>query len=97
MGLTQSEKFKEYIEFSRYIGHMQTVYKFPNGYGASVIEIYYYEEDYIEVAVVYFDDDGKYHLDYSTPITDDVIGGLDEEGRDKVLQQIFDLENQEEE
>lgn len=76
---------------------MQTVYKFPNGYGASVIEIYYYEEDYIEVAVVYFDDDGKYHLDYSTPITDDVIGGLDEEGRDKVLQQIFDLENQEEE
>lgn len=96
MGLTQSEKFKEYIEFSRYIGHMQTVYKFPNGYGASAIEIFYYEEDYIEVAVVYFDDDGKYHLDYSTSITDDVIGGLDEESRDKVLQQIFDLENQEE-
>lgn len=92
MGLTQSEKFKEYIEFSRYIRHMQTVYKFPNGYGASVIEIYYYEEDYIEIAVVYFDDEGKYHLDYSTPITDDVIGGLDEESRDEVLQQIFDLE-----
>ena len=97
MGLTQSEKFKEYIEFSRYIGHMQTVYKFPNGYGASVIEIYYYEEDYIEVAVVKFDENGEYRLDYSTPITDDVICGLDEEGRDKVLQQIFDLENQEEE
>ena len=97
MGLTQSEKFKEYIEFSRYIGHMQTVYKFPNGYGASVIEIYYLEEDYIEVAVVKFDENGKYHLDFSTPITDDVIGVLDEEGRDKVLQQIFDLENQEEE
>ena len=97
MGLTQSEKFKEYIEFSRYIGHMQTVYKFPNGYGASVIEIYYFEEDYIEVAVVKFDENGKYHLDFSTPITDDVIGVLDEEGRDKVLQQIFDLENQEEE
>ena len=92
MGLTQSEKFKEYIEFSRYIGHMQTVYKFPNGYGASVIEIYYFEEDCIEVAVVKFDENGKYHLDFSTPITDDVIGGLDEEGRDKVLQQIFDLE-----
>ena len=97
MGLTQSEKFKEYIEFSRYIGHMQTVYKFPNGYGASVIEIYYFEEDCIEVAVVKFDGNGKYHLDFSTPITDDVIGVLDEEGRDKVLQQIFDLENQEEE
>lgn len=92
MGLTQSEKFKEYIEFSRYIGHMQTVYKFPNGYGASVIEIYYFEEDYIEVAVVKFDENGKYHLDFSTPITDDVIGGLDEESRDSVLQQILDLE-----
>ena len=97
MGLTKSEKFKEYIEFSRYIGHMQTVYKFPNGYGASVIEIYYFEEDYIEVAVVKFDENGEYHLDFSTPITDDVIGGLDEEGRDKVLQKIFDLKNQEEE
>lgn len=97
MGLTQSEKFKEYIEFSRYIGHMQTVYKFPNGYGASVIEIYYLEEDYIEVAVVKFDENGKYHLDFSTPITDDVIGVLDEEGRDKVLQQIFDLEKLKEE
>lgn len=92
MGLTQSEKFKEYIEFSRYIRHMQTVYKFPNGYGASVIEIYYFEEDYIEVAVVKFDENGKYHLDFSTPITDDVIGVLDEEERDNVLQQIFDLE-----
>lgn len=97
MGLTQSEKFKEYIEFSRYIGHMQTVYKFPNGYGASVIEIYYFEEDYIEVAVVKFDGNGKYRLDFSTPITDDVIGVLDEEGRDKVLQQIFDLEKLKEE
>lgn len=94
MGLTQSEKFKEYIEFSRYIGHMQTVYKFPNGYGASVIEIYYFEEDCIEVAVVSFDDEGNYHLDYSTPITDDVIGGLDEEGRDAVLQQIFNLKEE---
>ena len=99
MGLTQSEKFKEYIEFSRYIGHMQTVYKFPNGYGASVIvlETFYFEEECIEIAVVYFDDGGKYHLDYSTPITDDVIRVPDIEERDDVLQRIFDLENQEEE
>lgn len=97
MGLTQSEKFKEYIEFSRYIGHMQTVYKFPNGYGASVIEIYYFEEDYIEVAVVKFDENGNWDIDYSTPITNDVIGGLNEESRDSVLQQIFDLEKSEEE
>lgn len=92
MDLTYSEQFKEYIEFSRYIGHPQTVYKFPNSYGASVIDIYYFEEDCIEVAVVKFDENGGYHLDYSTPITDDVIGGLNEESRDNVLQQIFDLE-----
>jgi len=93
MSLTRSEKFKDYIVLSRYIGHPQTVYKFPNGYGASVIEIYHYglEEERIEIAVVYFDDGGNYHLDYSTPITDDVIGGLDIEERDNVLQRIFDL------
>lgn len=94
MGLTQSEKFKEYIEFSRYIGHLQTVYKFPNGYGASVIETYYIEEDCIEIAVVYFDNDEKYHLDYSTPITDDVIVVTDIEERDNVLQRIFDLKEE---
>ena len=93
MGLTQSEKFKDYIISSRYIGHPQTLYKFPNGYGASVIEFYHYgfEEERIEIAVVHFDNDGKYHLDYSTPITDDVICGLDIEERDNVLQRIFDL------
>lgn len=97
MDLTYSEQFKEYIEFSRYIGHMQTVYKFPNGFGASVIEIYYYEEDYIEVAVVKFDKNGEYRLDYSTPITDDVIVVTDIEERDNVLQQICDLEKSKEE
>lgn len=94
MGLTQSEKFKEYIEFTRYIGHLQTVYKFPNGYGASVIETYYIEEDCIEIAVVYFDDEGNYRLDYSTPITDDVIVVTDIEERDNVLQRIFDLKEE---
>lgn len=94
MGLTQSEKFKEYIEFTRYISHLQTVYKFPNGYGASVIETYYIEEDCIEIAVVYFDDEGNYRLDYSTPITDDVIVVTDIEERDNVLQRIFDLKEE---
>ena len=90
MGLTQSEKFKEYIEFSRYIGHMQTVYKFPNGYGASVIK-FNYSYFGIEIAVLRFNENGNWHIDYSKPITNDVIGGLDEETRDNVLQQIFDL------
>lgn len=45
----------------------------------------------IEIAVLKFDKEGNWDIDYSTPITNDVIGGLDEESRDSVLQQIFEL------
>lgn len=91
MDLTYSEKFKEYIESQRDIGHPQTIYKFPNGYGASVIKLNYIYFG-IEIAVLSFDENGNWDIDYSTPITNDVIGGLSEEARDEVLQQIFDLE-----
>lgn len=90
MDLTYSEKFKDYIEKQRYIGHRQTIYKFPNGYGASVIELNYIRF-FIELAVLRFDEDGNWDIDYSTPITNDVIGGLNEESRDSVLQNIFEL------
>lgn len=90
MDLTYSEQFKEYIEKQRDIGHPQTIYKFPNGYGASVIKLNYIYFG-IEIAVLRFDENGNWDIDYSTPITNDVIGGLSEETRDDVLQQIFDL------
>lgn len=92
MDLTYSEQFKEYIEKQRDIGHPQTIYKFPNGYGASVIKFnYVYFGIGIEIAVLRFNEDGNWHIDYCTPITNDVIRGLNEEERDNVLQQIFDL------
>lgn len=90
MDLTYSYKFIDYIEKQRYIGHQQTIYKFPNGYGASVIKLNYIYFG-IEIAVLRFDENGNWDIDYSTPITNDVIGGLNEEERDNVLQQIFDL------
>lgn len=96
MILTYSDRFKDYIEVQNDVGYPQTIYKFPNGYGASVIDfkhIYFS----IEIAVLRFDEDGNWDIDYSTPITNDVIGGLNEETRDDVLQQIFDLEKLEEE
>lgn len=93
MDLTYSEQFKDYIEQQIYICYPQTIYKFPNGYGASVIKFNYIYFG-IEIAVLRFDEDGNCDIDYSTPITNDVIGGLDEENRDKVLQQIFDLEKE---
>ena len=91
MDLTYSERFKNYIETKIDIGYPQTIYKFPNGYGASVIKFNYIYFG-IEIAVLRFDADGNSDIDYSTPITNDVIGGLNEENRDSVLQQIFELE-----
>lgn len=91
MNLTYSDKFKDYIVEQNDLGYPQTIYKFPNSYGASTIKfkhIYFG----IEIAVLKFDKDGNWNISYSTPITNDVIGGLDEETRDEVLQQIFNLE-----
>ena len=90
MDLTYSDKFKDYIVEKNDLGYPQTIYKFPNGYGASVIKFNYVYFG-IEIAVLRFDKNGKWDIDYSTPITNDVIGGLDEESRDSVLQQIFEL------
>lgn len=90
MDLTYSEKFKDYIEEQNDLGNPQTIYKFPNGYGASVIKLNYIYFG-IEIAVLRFDENGNWYIDFRTPITNDVIGGLNEEERDNVLQQIFDL------
>lgn len=91
MDLTYSEQFKDYIVKQNDLGYPQTIYKFPNGYGASIIKIEYIYFG-IEIAVLKFDENGNWDIDYSTPITNDVIGGLNEESRDSVLQQIFELE-----
>ena len=91
MDLTYSKQFKKYIKEQNDSGYPQTIYKFPNGYGASVIKFNYVYFG-IEIAVLRFDENGNWNIDYSTPITNDVIGGLNEESRDSVLQQILDLE-----
>ena len=90
MDSTYSYKFKDYIESQNDLGYPQTIYKFPNEYGASVIKFNYIYFG-IEIAVLWFEKNGNWDIDYSTPITNDVIGGLNEEERDNVLQQIFDL------
>lgn len=72
------------------------VFRFPNGYGASVVKhsgSYGHREDLWELAVVKFYDEGDddWNLNYDTDITDDVIGHLaDEEVRD-LLKQIMEL------
>ena len=90
MDLTYSKQFKKYIKEQNDLGYPQTIYKFSNGYGASVIKFNYVYFG-IAISVLRFDENGNWDIDYSTPITNDVIGGLNEESRDSVLQQIFEL------
>jgi hypothetical protein len=66
------------------------VYKFANGYGASVIRngfSYGGRAGLWELAVL--DDEG--HLTYSTPITDDVIGHLEPQDVTALLVRIAAL------
>ncbi len=71
-------------------GGTQKVYKFPNGYGASVVQSpfsYGGSEGLWELAVIDFDG-GDWVLTYSTPITDDVIGRIDQLEVNEILERI---------
>lgn len=76
----------------------QVLYKFKNGYGASVIQgpySYGGPEGLYEVAVIEWSGIG-YDLTYDTPITDDVLGYLEAEEVKGVLSQIEALPAKEE-
>lgn len=66
-------------------------YKFSNGYGASIVRhsfSYGGDKGLWELAVL----DKKGNLDYSTPITGDVIGWLTEEEVEELLDKISMLD-----
>lgn len=79
-------------------GGTQKVYRFPNNYGASVVQhnfSYGGDEGLSELAVLSFSDESNnYELDYDTGITDDVLGYLTEENVQDYLTQIEALEKQ---
>jgi len=78
------------IETNQHMGGIQKVYKFPNGYGASVIKhkgSYGADKGLWELAVLFNDE-----LCYDTEITDDVIGHLNDPEVDNILRQIDKLE-----
>lgn len=59
---------------------IQNIYKFPNGYGASVVQhdmSYGSHDNKWELAVIYFYSENQWDIVYDTPITDDVVGWLD--------------------
>lgn len=70
-------------------GGTQHIIQFPNGYGASVINHSFSRG--VELAVLKFDSEGDFDLTYDTPVTDDVIGHLDEETLLETLIQISEL------
>jgi hypothetical protein len=76
----------EDLKFTSKGGHQARV-TFANGYGASVINDGYGSPGLYEIAVL--DADGS--IDYSTHITDDVLGYLDEADVTRVLGEIEEL------
>lgn len=75
-------------------GGIQKIYKFENGYGASVIKhsmSYGHEQGLWKLGVLEFYDEDKFRLCYGTEITDDVIGYLTEKQVNKLLEKIKKL------
>jgi len=75
---------------------LQKIYRFDNGYGASVIKSsfsYGGDDNLWEMAVITFSGDGSetFELTYETPITNDVIGSLNDEEVEEKLTEIQQL------
>lgn len=76
-------------------GGTQTLHKFDNGYGASVVfhlGSYGSDQGLKELAVIKFYEGDKWHLCYETEITDDVLGYLTDEDVADLLVRIEALE-----
>ena len=77
-------------------GGVQHLYRFPNGYGASVVcssVSYGGDRGLWELAVIYWPDPENqdiynFDLTYETPVTGDVVGHLNHEDVTELLTQI---------
>ena len=84
----RNNKFR--IETNKFNGGIQYRYRFKNGMGASVIKhkgSYGYAQGRYELAVL----DGAGDIDYTTPITNDVIGHLEWDEVENLLDKIKEL------
>ena len=75
------------------MGGVQTILKFPNEYGASIVRFagsYGFEKGLWEMAVIKYSGD-DWEITYDTPITDDVLGYLSKEDVIDHLQNIQKL------
>lgn len=77
-------------------GGSQVIHKFDNGFGASAIQdefSYGGDEGLFELGVIKFESEDEWHLNYSTAITDDVLGYLTEQDVAELLTKIEQLES----
>lgn len=95
------DNLKDYIFSTRSgddIGNAQIVFKFPNGYGASVVRgkyTYGGDQGLFELAVIKFTTEKSWGIVYDTPITNDVIGYLEVEEVFELLETIKALPEKE--
>jgi len=78
------------------MGGVQKLFRFPNGYGASVVQFQYSyggDEGLWELAVIRYSGEGddSFSLAYDTPITNDVLGHLSEQDVDALLEKVAAL------
>lgn len=87
-----SEKMRKCMTVEESYNSRHYIFKFPNGYGASVIPSHYFDgEEHWKLAVVFYYGEDYYELSYSTPITDDVLPNLTVEEVNKYLNYIYEL------
>ena len=83
---------KKYLIDENYNGYRkQYLFKFPNGYGASVVIgtwTYGGDKGLWEMALIKFLDNGKHELVYEYDFNEDVIGYLDHFEVEKLLNKI---------
>ena len=88
------KKFKQYLVSNKpMFDGFQRLYRFPNGYGASVIQHRY--SNGLELAVISWYGD-EWALNYHTPITNDTLGYLSEAEENEILERIYRLEKRNE-
>jgi len=68
------------------------LYEFPNGWGASVVSGFYSYGGPAGLWELAVTEGLRGALSYSTPITDDVVGYLDEDGVEDLLRRISELD-----
>ncbi|UZV40833.1 hypothetical protein [Listeria phage LP-P111] len=89
---TIANEYKEYIlehKKKNQFESEQTIYRFKNGYGASVIKEYMGSG--VELAVIQFINDKNWELEYSTSVTNDVLRNLTHEQLIEKLEEIKNL------